>query len=390
MNILLTSVRLPHALGVIRNLGRAGHDVYATDTFRTSPGLSSKFVKKSIITAPPVFETLQFIEDLKSAIKEYQIDMLIPCFEEVFYIAKHRDELAELTDVRCPSFEMLAKLHNKESFTDLTRSLSLPIAETMTVTSEDGLREAIETFPEYFGRAAFSRGGVELFTNTGPLAGRIPIEDIHPTPDSPWVVQEFIHGEDICSFSFAHHGEVVAHSTYRHPLTIEHAGGIVFESMDEPESLKIVQAYARETNFHGSLSFDYLKTDKGLYMVECNPRPCAGVTLMSPEGFSEAVTNPDPENPYVVPEGESMQIDSAIIRNMFRDPQEIPEDLHHLFSGTRDVYSQKGDRLPGLYQILSYSHVFAFRHRMHVRHHKHSDLMAAQFFDIAWDGEEIA
>lgn len=110
---------------------------------------------------------------------------------------------------------------------------------------------------------------------------------------------------------------------------------------------------------------------------------------MSSEGFSGAVTAPNPEHPYVVPEGESAQIDSAILRNMFRDPREIPEDLHYLFSGTKDVYSQKGDRLPGLYQILSYSHVFAFRHRMHVRHHKHSDLMAAQFFDIAWDGEEI-
>ncbi|MAI79157.1 MAG: ATP-grasp domain-containing protein [Deltaproteobacteria bacterium] len=389
MKILLTSVRLPHALGVIRALGRAGHEVYATDTFRTSPGLNSKYVKQAFITESPVFETLRFIEQLEEIIKEHKIDMLLPCFEEVFYIAKHRDQLAALTDVRCPSFESLAKLHNKESFADLTRDLSLPIAETRTVTSDDQLREAIEVFPEYFGRAAFSRGGVELFTNTGPLAGKISIDEVHPTPDSPWVVQEFVHGEDLCSFSFAHEGEIVAHSTYRHPLTIEHAGGIVFESVDEPRSLEIAQTYARETQFHGSVSFDYLKSEDDLYMVECNPRPCAGVTLMSSEGFSGAVTAPNPEHPYVVPEGESAQIDSAILRNMFRDPREIPEDLHYLFSGTKDVYSQKGDRLPGLYQILSYSHVFAFRHRMHVRHHKHSDLMAAQFFDIAWDGEEI-
>ena len=389
MKILLTSVRLPHALGVIRALGRAGHEVYATDTFRTSPGLNSKYEKQAFITESPVFETLRFIEQLEEIIKEHKIDMLLPCFEEVFYIAKHRDQLAALTDVRCPSFESLAKLHNKESFADLTRDLSLPIAETRTVTSDDQLREAIEVFPEYFGRAAFSRGGVELFTNTGPLAGKISIDEVHPTPDSPWVVQEFVHGEDLCSFSFAHEGEIVAHSTYRHPLTIEHAGGIVFESVDEPRSLEIAQTYARETQFHGSVSFDYLKSEDDLYMVECNPRPCAGVTLMSSEGFSGAVTAPNPEHPYVVPEGESAQIDSAILRNMFRDPREIPEDLHYLFSGTKDVYSQKGDRLPGLYQILSYSHVFAFRHRMHVRHHKHSDLMAAQFFDIAWDGEEI-
>ena len=224
-------------------------------------------MKQAFITESPVFETLRFIEQLEEIIKEHKIDMLLPCFEEVFYIAKHRDQLAALTDVRCPSFESLAKLHNKESFADLTRDLSLPIAETRTVTSDDQLREAIEVFPEYFGRAAFSRGGVELFTNTGPLAGKISIDEVHPTPDSPWVVQEFVHGEDLCSFSFAHEGEIVAHSTYRHPLTIEHAGGIVFESVDEPRSLEIAQTYARETQFHGSVSFDYLKSEDDLYMV---------------------------------------------------------------------------------------------------------------------------
>lgn len=389
MKILTTSVRLPHALAIIRHLGRAGHEVYATDTFRTSPGLGSKYVSKAIITESPVFETRRFIEQLEEAISEHQIDLLLPCFEEVFYIAKHRERLARLTEVLCPSFEDLARLHNKESFTELTRSLSLLIANTRTVTSDEELQAAIEEFPEFFARAAFSRGGVELFTNTGPLAGSLSVEDVHPTRESPWVVQEFVHGEDICTFSLAQHGEIVAHSAYRHPLTIEHAGGIVFESISEPESLEIVRAYAKETNFHGSVSFDYLKTDEGLFMVECNPRPCAGVTVMDSEKFSAALENPNPKSPYIVPEGESAQIDSAIIRNMFRDPGEIPEDLHHLFSGTKDVYSQKGDRLPGLYQILSYSHVFAYRHRMHVRRHKHSDLMAAQFYDIAWDGAEI-
>ncbi|MFP6638818.1 MAG: ATP-grasp domain-containing protein [Myxococcota bacterium] len=389
MRILLTSVRLPHALGVIRNLGRAGHEVYATDTFRTSPGLASKYVKKAIITASPTFETLRFIEELEEIIREHEIDMLLPCFEEVFYIAKHREQLSALTHVMTPSFEALAQLHNKESFADLTRSLSLPIPATRTVTSAEDLRQATEEFPEFFARAAFSRGGVELFTNAGPLAGNIDLKDVHPSAESPWVVQEFVHGEDICSFSLANQGEIVAHSSYRHPLTIEHAGGIVFESIDEPRSLEIAQIYARETGFHGCVSFDYLKTEEDLSMVECNPRPCAGVTLMSPEGFSGALSSPDPEHPYVVPEGEHAQIDSAIIRNMFRDPKEIPEDLHYLLSGAKDVYAQKGDRLPGLYQILSYSHVFAFRHRMHARRHKHSDLMAAQFYDISWDGAAI-
>jgi predicted ATP-grasp superfamily ATP-dependent carboligase len=389
VNFLLTSVRLPHALGVIRHLGRAGHKVFATDTFRTSPGLHSKYVEEAILTSAPAFETSAFIGELADIIRSREIDCLLPCFEDVFYIAKHREELATLCDVFCPSFEVLAKLHNKDTFTAFTLELGLPIAETRTVRSRDELEAATHAFPEFFARAAFSRGGVELFTNTGPLAGRVKLEDCQPTAEQPWLVQEFLHGEDICSFSVVKHGEVVAHSAYRHPLTIEHAGGIAFESIDEPRSLEIVRAYARATEFHGQVSFDFMKTDSDVFVIECNPRPCAGVFMMAADEYANAIVGGDATDPYVVPPGETAQIDSAIVREMFREPKEIPKDLHYLFSGTKDVYAQKGDRLPGIYQILSYSHVFAFRHRMHARRHKHSDLMAAQFFDIAWDGDEI-
>jgi hypothetical protein len=49
MKVPLTSVRLPHALGVTRHLGETGHEVYAADTFHTSPGLHSSHVKEKII-----------------------------------------------------------------------------------------------------------------------------------------------------------------------------------------------------------------------------------------------------------------------------------------------------------------------------------------------------
>ena len=61
MRILVTSARLPHALGLIRRLGEAGHEVFATDTFRTSPGLHSKHVQKAIITESPRFKTRTFV-----------------------------------------------------------------------------------------------------------------------------------------------------------------------------------------------------------------------------------------------------------------------------------------------------------------------------------------
>jgi len=390
MRVLVTSARLPHALGVIRSLGEAGHEVYASDTFRNSPGLHSEHVKQAIITASPTFETRTFVGQIADAVKAHSIELVVPAFEEVFYLSRHLGDLPHPKRYFCSPLETLARLHDKKRFVELAQQLDLPVGRTITVTSDDELREATQVFDQYFGRAAFSRGGVSLLTNTGPLAGVVKLEDCRPTPEQPWLIQEFVHGEDLCSYSVAHHGKVAAHCTYRHPLTIEHAGGIVFESVDEPEAFECSRRIIEHLGYHGNISFDWMRTDDGeLHLVECNPRPTAGIFTMEAEAFAKAISDPDFDAPYVAAPGAQQQIDIAIVRDMFREPKDIPNDLHLLLSGTKDVYAQKGDRLPGIYQILSYSHVFSFRHRMHVKKHKHSDLMAAQFFDIEWDGAEI-
>ena len=386
MKLLLTSARLPHALGEIRKLGQAGHEIYATDTFRTAPGLHSREVHEAILTSAPAFETDAFIAEISEILSSRRIDMLLPCFEELFYLAKHADQLEGSADLFFSPFETLSRLHNKESFTELTRSLGVPIAKTVIAHSDAELVEAVGTFPEYFARAAFSRGGISLLTNTGPLAGAVAIAECHPTPENPWLVQEFVIGEDLCSMSIAHHGKLAAHCTYRHPLTIEHAGGIVFESIDCPEALEISRTYIEALGLHGQISFDTMQTAAGLTMIECNPRPTAAVFLMEPGELSKAIFDPDFDAPTIVPAGRREQIGIAILRDMFREPKNLPSDLRRLLDGTEDVYSQKGDRLPGLYQILSFTHILAYRHRLQTRKHSHSALMEAQFYDIAWDG----
>lgn len=390
MKILVTSARLPHALGLIRALGEAGHEVYATDTFRSSPGLHSRHIKEHLVTASPTFETRTFVGQIADMVKARDIDLVLPAFEEVFYLSRHLGDLAEPEKYFCAPLDTLRRLHDKTRFSELADHLGLPVGRTITATSEAELRAAVAEFTEYFGRAVFSRGGVALLTNTGPLAGAVRIEECRPTPEQPWLVQEFVHGEDLCSFSVVHHGRISAHCTYRHPLTIEHAGGIVFESVEEPETLALSRKIVEHLGYHGNISFDWMRADDGgLHLVECNPRPTAGIFTMDAQRFARALTDPAPDDPYVAAAGAQQQIDIAIVRDMFRDPGDIPRDLGLLLSGTKDVYSQKGDRLPGIYVLLAYSHVLAFRHRMHVRKHKHSDLMEAQFFDISWDGGEI-
>jgi predicted ATP-grasp superfamily ATP-dependent carboligase len=377
---------MPFALDEIRKLGKLGHEVHAADTFATAPGSHSRYVARSHRVASPRFETAEFLAQIARIVDELAIDRIIPAFEEVFYLSKLAERLPRGA-LFAPSFEVLARLHDKERFRALATELGVKTPATVTCRSQEQLRRAAARFGAFFARPAYSRGGVELCTNTGPLAGVLPLEDCRPTPANPWLVQEFVHGIDVCTFSVCQHGRITAHAAYVHPREIEHAGGIVFESVDEPEALRVARRIAARTGYHGQLSLDFLKTDRGLFAIECNPRPTAGVYLMTAQAFEHALLFSQTD-PLVVRAGVRRKISIALVRDMVLHWREIPKDVPHLLSSARDVYAEPGDVVPALYQVLSYSHVLAYR-RQHPGKHSPRDLMAAYFHDILWDGEPI-
>lgn len=389
--ILATTSRMPFAVDEIHKLGVSGYDVTASDTFRAAPGSHSRFVRRHVEVPAPTQHTEEFVAAIIAIIERYEIDWVLPMFEDVFYLAAHRERLRAARpgiELFFPSFDTLAAVHDKVSFADLCRRLGLPVAESITATSEDELRAAVGRWDSWFARAAYGRGGLDVITNAGPLAGESSLDEIHPTQQDPWLVQEYLTGVDRCSWSVVHHGEVVLHSCYEHPLAIDDRGGIVFESVDSPESLETAQRVARELNWHGQLSFDYLVTDDGVHhMVECNPRPTAGCTVATDDEFVTALF--DPQGLVVVPAGRKKAIKAAVARDVVKHPGHLHDDMDAA-RGAGGVYVQRDDALPLLYAALSLQHVLHYRKQLGIDRHKRQDLMAAQFFDVSWDGSPIA
>src|SRR5690606_27195836 len=99
---------MPFALDEIRKLGRTGHTVFATDTFRAAPGSHSKYVEEARITASPRFETEAFIADVEHFVRERAIELVLPAFEEAFHLRRHDDRLGGAR-LFAPSFETLVK-----------------------------------------------------------------------------------------------------------------------------------------------------------------------------------------------------------------------------------------------------------------------------------------
>jgi hypothetical protein len=283
----------------------------------------------------------------------------------------------------------LSRLHHKGAFNALARELGIAVPSSILAESRVQLAAATRVHRRYFARPAWSRGAIAIYTNAGPLAGALDLTDCDPSPAHPWVVQEFVDGPDLCSFSVARRGRVVAHCAYVHPRQIEHGGGIVFESVVVPDTLACVQRIVEATGYHGQIGLDFRVARHRLVALECNPRPTAGVHLMPDAMLVDALLGPPPASVSVVPAGRRRMYASALLRDLVLHNGHLGADLSYLLSSTRDVYAEPDDRMPALLQVLSYAHVLGYRRRHGASARRNTSLMAAYFDGIAWNGEPI-
>jgi predicted ATP-grasp superfamily ATP-dependent carboligase len=382
MRLLVTSSRMPFALDAIRKLGERGHEVYACDSYAASPGSHSKYVRAHFTTASPSGDPEQFAADIERIARENEIELVLPMFEEVFYLAAHHERISAVTRLYAPPFQTLARVHDKGSFQELCERLEIRTPQTVLAHSNEELREAVGRFPQYFARAAFSRGGVGLLTNTGPLAGHLSTGDCHPTEANPWLVQEFVDGPMHCTYSALHGGKVASQMSYRAPRQWEHSTGIQFLSVDPSDTLGTVKRLGSELSWEGQMSLDFIETDEGLVMIECNPRPTDGVLLMTAEELDQGLLAPGGET-LLVPDGRTEQLDFAVLGQIFREPlKEVPRSIHDLAT-IRGTDHGWHDAMPQLYSFLA----LARFEKLSLR--QREQLFVAMSDGITWNGQSI-
>jgi len=383
MKILVTSSRMPFALDMIRKLAERGHDVWASDSYEAAPGSHSRYLEGHFVTASPSAETEEFIDGVEAAVREHSIELVVPVFEEAFYLATQHPRLSAVTNLYVAPFAVLARLHDKDTFQKLVKRLGLATPQTVVARNDAELREAIDRFPRYFARAAFSRAGVSLLTNTGPLAGHLSVDEVDPTEASPWLVQEFVDGPMRCTYTTLHRGRATAHVEYRAPRQWEHSTAIQFVSVDAGPSLEITERLAGELGYTGQMSLDFVETDHGLTLIECNPRATDGVLLLSAKQLEHGLLATEGE-PALVQPGEEIQLDFAVLGQIFSQRLgELPRSIDDL---ARVRGADKGwrDAMPTMYSFLA----FARSAKMSLAERK--QLFVAMSDGITWDGEPIA
>ena len=278
-------------------------------------------------------------------------------------------------------------MNDKTVFAALCKWLDLPVAETIVCTTAEGVRgRDAEVGQLVRARAAFGRGGLDIIYQHRPAGGGPPSKTSSRRPRTRgWSRSSSIWHPDRCSWSVVHEGEVVLHSCYEHPLSIDDRGGIVFQSVDTDASLAAVERSPRRLNWTGQISMDYLVTGDGThYMVECNPRRPPAAPSPPPRVRQALFDRTAWSSSSRAASGRSGSRWSDALKH----PRKLRED-HAIAKGSSPVYAQPNDIMPLVCLGTEPAPRAGLPPRGRQGAARERQLVAAQFFDILYDGSPL-
>lgn len=277
--VLITGARAPAALDLARSLTVAGFEVHMADCVPARIARWSKAPQAVHLYASPVHQPARFAHDLRALIDRLEPIAVIPACEEVFHFAALAEAQGWSDRLIAPAPDTLAELHHKGRFAALCLRLSLPIPDTVVVTDPaDLVRHAEGT--DVVVKPTWSRFGAR--TLIAPSAAAL--SSITPSPDTPWVVQTRVRGDEVSLYAVAHRGHLTAFSAYRSDWRLGGGAAYVFQPLTGPLNA-LLRSMAETLAAHavtGQIACDaIIDVDGAPWLIECNPRATSGVHLFN-------------------------------------------------------------------------------------------------------------
>ena len=391
--ILITGACAPVSIDLSRRFHAAGHEVLLCDSNRFPVGRFTNQQHSFHRVPSPRHDTAAFIGELNQIIDQHQIDLLIPTSEECFYISARRDEIH--CKVLIDSLELLGTLHNKFTFSQTYENEFASIPRTDLISAPNQLHMFAPQSREFVFKPCYSRFAACALI--GPSAGTL--SNLTFEPAQAWVAQEKIEGTEICSFSLADKGRLLAHASYKTPYRAGQGGGIFFEPLEHLGILNYVRAFLRQTNFTGQIGFDFIvDSDDHPWVIECNPRSTSGIHLFAMDSklcnAYLSVLDPPPasddqsrdEHTDYVPMQSDVRMIGVVmpIWGSFQAIMKLsPGKFIRDFRAAKDVLTSKNDRGPLFYIPLTMAEL-GFKAIK-----KFQSLQAASTEDMEWNGEQL-
>jgi len=298
-NILITGAKMTKALQLARSFHAAGHRVFLVETHKywLSGHRFSRAVTGFYTVPVPEKDLEGYCQALLEIVKKEKIDAFIPVSSPIssYYSSLAKPVLSPHCEVIHFDPEITAMLDNKYTFCQKAKEIGLSAPKVFLITdpqqiidfdfAADGSRYIIKSI-KY---DSVTRLDLRKFPFEGmaEYVQKLPISE-----DRPWVMQEFVKGQEFCTHSTVRKGKIRLHC-----CSESSAFQVNYQQVENQEIYRWIENFVKELDLTGQISFDFIQAANGkVYPIECNPRTHTAITMFyNHPGLADAYLK-DPQN----------------------------------------------------------------------------------------------
>jgi predicted ATP-grasp superfamily ATP-dependent carboligase len=296
--ILIAGGRMTKALQLARSFYAAGHRVILIDTekFWHSGNQYSTAVAEFYTVPDPAKDLQGYLETLQTIATKEQVDLFIPVaiFAVIYHNGMTKHPLADYCAVCHFDVATIDMLDDKFAFIEQARSLGLSVPKSFRITSPEQVlsfdftneqhKYILKSIP-YDTKHRLDLTCLPCATPeaTAAFVNRLPISEA-----KPWILQEFIPGQEYCTHSTVRDGRSTLYCCCE-----SSAFQVNYEQVDKPEIAAWVEQFLSALPGTGQASFDFIQAEDGtVYAIECNPRTHSAITMFyNHPGVADAYLN---------------------------------------------------------------------------------------------------
>ncbi|WP_375481272.1 ATP-grasp enzyme [uncultured Jatrophihabitans sp.] len=307
--VLISGGKMTKALQLARSFHRAGHRVVLVESgkYRLTGHRFSNAVDAFHTVPKP--DDPGYADALLRIVQLEKVDVYVPVCSPAasYYDALAKPVLEPYCEVLHGDADVIAALDDKQRFAETAASFGLPVPDSHRVTAA----KEVEEFDFAGGRPPYILKSIPYDPvhrlDLTPLPRDTPARTAEfarskpMTPETPWIMQSFVPGQEYCTHSTVRDGRVQVFACCE-----SSAFQINYEMVDKPAMAEWVSTFVGALGITGQVSFDFIEDADGeVYAIECNPRTHSAITMFYDEPALASAYLDDVVGPPLVPTARS-------------------------------------------------------------------------------------
>lgn len=276
-NILITSIGSLSAPFVIQTLKKLGNKITGIDIYPQNYVFASKFID-NFYQVPPVSDTKLYKNFIFKILNKQKINLIVPLtdVDVDFYCEFHNLFNNKGVFILSPDPENTLKMRDKKFIYDKllqTRIKVIPTSNIYNYNKEIGFYPCIAK--KRNGRSSI---GQFIFNNNKQL--KCFLKD-----KNDYIIQPFLEGNIIVTDIIFNKNEKL-YISREELIRTANGAGITIKIIKNYNLKVILNEFHKLFPIKGYINIEFLKTDKGFYLMDINPRFSAGIKFSFLGGYN--------------------------------------------------------------------------------------------------------